>query len=1003
MTPDVPQFALGEGEALGRMRDVRWHETPTGPLDQWPPSLRSLVATIARAPQPMLLLIGEQLVQFYNDAYIRQGLSRHPEQMGQPFAHSWPEVADVLTPQLLQVFKTGMPTLDEDRLLPLLHGGRLVDAYFSFGSTPYLDAQGQVGGVVISPVETTPRVLASQRRATLERVASAVATVTAASTVRDMVSRAQAALAHETASLQIYHTPRSHFAPVEWTQARQPDPPGVPPVVAPHVGPLAGAETLFAQLQAGADVYVDHHLLVPLPDKQATEMIRFVAFELNPRLPFDGPYRHYLLQIVNRIAQASDRIEAEFARALSASERDALLMQAPMGAAVFLGPRLVIDLANPLYCQYVGKSALIGKTFEQAFPELTATELPGLLHRTYDTGVPYTSPETAVLLDRQGNGSLEQCYFQFTLQPLRTVDGDVYALMVVVADLTDQTRQRQALDQWHRERQADLQARAQALEDAVRSRTQALQDVNAALTHANDALTAAVAFNRNVIEMVPGRIAFFDADLVCRMANQRFCDQVGKEHGQIIGMAAHDVFPSTTITRVQSHLDGVLAGVPQQYETQAVRPDGSVAYSQVNFVPEPQVAAARPGFYSMTTDITPLKQAEVALRELNANLARSRDIAQSESRSKSAFLANMSHEMRTPLNAIMGMSHILSSRIQDPSQLDQLGKIEVAARHLLGLITDVLDLSRIEAGKLVLETTEFVAAEPIAWAMDMVRDAAIAKGLALSSHASALPRALRGDPLRLSQMLINLLANAVKFTERGSVTLHARVRRAEGERLELLFEVQDTGIGIEAGSQARLFGSFVQADDSITRRHGGSGLGLALTRQLARAMGGDAGVDSQPGVGSRFWFTAWLDQGTATTAPPLQANSRSASRATELAEMTSRLRSLHAGQCVLLAEDNPVNREVGVALLQAAGLTALTAEDGEAAVQAVAQQAVDLVLMDMQMPKLDGLEATRAIRAGMNALPIVAMTANAFLTDRVACLEAGMDDHVAKPVDPLQL
>ncbi|KQP11933.1 PAS domain-containing protein [Pseudorhodoferax sp. Leaf267] len=1000
MDASNPYRFLAEGKAAARMREIDWAATPVGPVAQWSDSLKSLLGTMTRSRQPMALLLGPEQIQFYNDAYIEQGLSRHPGQMGVPLAESWPEVMHLVGERFAAVLRDGTPTAEQNSLIPMVREGRLVITYHSYACTPFVDAQGDIRGVLVTPIDTTQRILAAQRQAALEAVSHALARVAVVGDLADAAVHALSAASQDATRLRLYRSPRASFVPTAWSHAGVA---GASPGTDPALQAWADADpALWLRLLAGSEAHDDQRVLVPLLDQPGADVVRFAAFELDPRLPFDDAYRQYVVQITQRIGQACDRIEAVHARTDSASERDALLMDAPIGAAVWTGPSLVFSLANHRYCQYVGKRDLIGRSFNAAFPELVGTPLSALIHATYAAGKPYVSPETPVLLDKHGNGELEQCYFQFNLQPMRTAAGDVYAMMGIVVDLTEQVRTRQALETWHRDRLGDLQARADTLEETVRARTHDLQEVNSAMNTANEALRQAVAFNRNVTEMVPGRITYWDADLVCRFANQRFCDWVGRPRAQVEGASAYDIYPRETFTRLQQHIDRVLAGEPQRFEARSARPDGSVVHSQVNYVPEEGVSAGRPGFYLMAMDITPIKEAELALREANADLARSRDAAEAASRTKSAFLANMSHEIRTPLNAILGMAHILSQRIQDPGQLEQLGKLEGAAKHLLGLISDVLDLSKIEAGKLLLERNDFVLPETIDWAVEMVRGAAQAKGLVLSRDVTGLPPAVRGDALRLSQILINLLSNAVKFTERGSVTLRGRLLQTVDQRHQLRFEVQDTGIGIDAAQQAQLFGAFAQADSSITRRHGGTGLGLALSRQLAHAMGGEAGLDSTPGVGSRFWFTVWLDAGQGRSARAALAPAAEA-RPARIAELESRLRSLHRGRRVLLAEDNPVNREVGVALLEGVGLAVMTAHDGEEAVAMVKAQRFDLVLMDMQMPNVDGLQATRAIRADVNAVPIVAMTANAFVNDRHACLEAGMDDHVSKPVDPLVL
>jgi two-component system sensor histidine kinase/response regulator len=391
-------------------------------------------------------------------------------------------------------------------------------------------------------------------------------------------------------------------------------------------------------------------------------------------------------------------------------------------------------------------------------------------------------------------------------------------------------------------------------------------------------------------------------------------------------------------------------------------------------------------------------------------------------------------------------------------QQARLAKVDGAAQHLLQVINDILDLSKIEAGKMVLERIAFPLDMLLRQCFELVEGRARDKGLALELAADAAPAHLCGDPTRLSQALINLLTNAVKFTERGAVRLGVAVQQRQGDMVTLRFEVHDTGPGIDPRALPHLFDAFEQADSSTTRRHGGTGLGLALTRHIARLMGGDVGVSSSLGQGSRFWFTASLQAlpdaagrrlpddaaggaegaaeggveggvvrdmatGGAAALPDGVAEAVKdavtdtvTDRVTDAAAMPAPgapgsraagellLQRLHGGRRILLAEDNPVNREVAVDLLHAVGLLVDTAEDGRQAVAKALAGGHDLVLMDMQMPRLDGLDATRELRAaGRQALPIIAMTANAFGEDRAACLAAGMNDHVAKPVSPDRL
>ena len=543
------------------------------------------------------------------------------------------------------------------------------------------------------------------------------------------------------------------------------------------------------------------------------------------------------------------------------------------------------------------------------------------------------------------------------------------------------------------------------------------QSVVAMATHA-----AAVALRRDreeqqlrklsaAVEQSADSIVITGLDGVIEYVNEAFCRVSGYTRGELVGVTPSILQSGRTPAATYRQLwETLRRGESWRGEFVNRRKDGREYHESSLITPLRQADGTITHYLAVKSDVTENKRISAELNlhrhhledlveKRTAELALATVQAEAANRAKGTFLANMSHEIRTPMNSILGLTYILRQSTHDPEQQALLSRLHESAQHLMHVINGILDLSKIEAGKIAIEESELSVENVLRNVVELLAHDAEARRLQLDIEVQdGVDPVLYGDPTRLSQALLNYVSNALKFTPSGSIAVRARVVREDEDAQCLRFEVQDTGPGIGEDRLGKLFHAFEQGDATTTRRHGGTGLGLAITRGLAQLMGGDAGADSSPGVGSTFWFTAKLGR-----LAPSTITSESALREFR---NTRRLAPRPGPQTftghVLLAEDNPTNQFVLVRLLRDLGVEVDLAENGREAVEMLQRRPYDLVLMDVQMPELDGLAATRAIRdlPGRAQTPIVALTANAFTDDRERCLQAGMDGFLPKPIDP---
>lgn len=645
---------------------------------------------------------------------------------------------------------------------------------------------------------------------------------------------------------------------------------------------------------------------------------------------------------------------------------------------------------------------------------------------------------------------------------------------------------------------------------------------------AEEAVAASERKLRNILATSNEGFWLIDNDSRTLEMNDAMCAMLGRPREQILGRTPLDFADDENKKIFKENIARRQLGEAGAYEVALSRPDGTQVPCLFNATPLYDEHGAKIAAFALCTDITERKQQE-------EEILKAKKIAEDATEMKSMFLANMSHEIRTPMNAIIGMAHLALKTQLSPKQKDYVSKIHNAGTSLLGVINDILDFSKIEAGRLNVETTDFRFDEVLASVVNLTGQKAHEKGLEFLIEVPAtVPQNLRGDPLRLSQILTNLISNAIKFTERGEIHMKAELLEQTGERVELKFAVQDSGIGMTPEQAARLFQPFTQADMSTTRKHGGTGLGLTISRRLVELMGGQIWLQSEPGVGSTFFFTVWLglgsEKGNGKSIPSvldglkvLVVDDNAAAREIMVESLSTVVRqvdtvssgpeaiaavteqdttepydvvfmdwrmpgmdgikaarlikenaslqkqpsiiivtafgreeireeaeSIHVndflvkpvtksmlvdslmnvfaprndtsievesavrgreihlhGARILLAEDNDINQQIAVELLEGVGAKVTVANNGLDAVEKILEpdKSYDIILMDLQMPEMDGYQATAKIRAEdrFAKLPIVAMTAHATVEERQRCLASGMNDHIAKPIDPVAM
>lgn len=666
---------------------------------------------------------------------------------------------------------------------------------------------------------------------------------------------------------------------------------------------------------------------------------------------------------VTHLAEVESRLRAVTADEARLGWLQSVLDQCPAGVMV-TDTEARIEYVNDEFTRITGYSReqAIGKDPGFAKSGSTPAQTYASLWEALSSGRSWHG----TFFNRRSNG--EEYVARQAIAPVRAGDGRITHYVGVEADITEQRR----ID-------AELRAYQQVLERRVTERSEEYQALY------NQAPCGYFSFTSD------GRVSAINDTALGLLGYRR--DDVLQQ------LRLRDLFARHETERYEACCKVLMQnGTAHDQDFDLLRKDGTVLAARISAEVELDARGKIVGARATFEDNRERRARERQISMLNLELKQRADELAQASEAKSTFLASMSHELRTPLNAIIGLSHVLRRTRLSDKQLRHIDHIEAAGGHLLKVISGILDISRIEAGKLMLEREAFRIDDLLPRVLALVEQAALAKGLAIVTDAPPLDGRVQGDATRLVQALLNLAGNAVKFTEHGTVTLRMRVVHDGPRQLALRFEVEDTGCGIDPAVLPGLFVPFRQADQSITRKHGGTGLGLAITRQLAELMGGTTGAASEPGRGSRFWFTAQLDKVVDEAVRPSESgNGPRVDTPTEPADA-----SIGRGRRILVVEDEPTNQLVTKELLVEAGFTVDIANNGAEALTMAPTGDYALILMDLQMPQMDGLTATRQLREvpALRETPIVALTANALADDEARCLDAGMNAFLSKPIEP---
>lgn len=1090
----VDPCLLGGGEAGALMRSIDWSKNPLGPVREWPTTLRTTVGIMLASRFAMRILWGPELIFLHNDAYRPVlGASKYPGAMGSRTADSFAELWDVIGPMFRRVMAGEAVALD-DGILPLDRNGYLEECFFTLSYSPLSDDHGGVGGVLGVVYETTKRVLAERRLRALRQIAAAVSVARTADEVCTAAARALST-APEDAPFALFYLRQDDDSGRLVASSGVDDQPAARPAVV-HAFSRLAVWPLPKELHAGPyPEPLTNAIVLPLQRPGSEGPYGWMVVGVSPRRALDAEYETFFELAREHVAAA---IANAAASAYTEQERlrlQSFLQDAPAAIAVFRGPKLVFDLASARYCRIVGRRAdeIVGKPAGEALPELATQGVWTIFEKIYLTGEPFAAREYPVLLDRKGDGNLEETYFDWIAQATRDPHGAIDGVLSIAIEVTEQVVARRSVEgsrqflegvvnqmpagviiveastgktvlsnalaastleqrtappstieqlaEYPTERPdgrpytaADLPiVRALAGELVLEEEVVFIRKdgghrtllVSAAPVYdAGRRLIAGVASFLDITERKHTELALRDSEergraivaaleegIVLRGADGtiRFANASAE---RLLGVTTAELAPEVASAAGWRaiHEDGTALSREDQPSARALR-DGQpvsnaimgierrnapVLWLSVNAQPLFDPGGKISGVVSSFFDITERRSADEERQGLLARAERALGAAETASRAKDEFLAIVSHELRNPLNAILGWTRMLrSGSLSDERSARALETIERNATNQAQLIEDLLDVSRVIAGKLPLDVQTVTFARVIEAAVDSARPAIEARGLRLTVVLDT-EGVLSGDPARLQQIVWNLLTNATKFTPRGG-SIRVVLRRNESH-LEL--SVTDSGQGISPAFLDHVFDRFKQADPSTTRQHGGLGLGLAIAKNLVEMHGGTIEAHSD-GLGHGATFIVRV---------PVAAMRRAVSPLpTRAPEAPLRMDSPPElqGLRVLVVDDEPDARDLVMAVLADCGALVTTAPSVAVAMSALEQEVPDVLLSDIGMPVEDGYSLIARIRAMPRSrggsTPAACLTGYTTFEDRRRALTAGFNMHLAKPIEPSEL